>query len=54
MSKDVFRLHAERDVCKWSTDTHKDATPVMEVTSKLGMLVLQKPTPMATDEDGTE
>ena len=35
-SNDVFRLHAERDVCKGSTDTPKRATLVMDATLKLG------------------
>ena len=36
MDKDISRLHADRDVCKWSTDTHKVATFRTGKTPKLG------------------
>jgi len=35
-NKDVFRLHAQRDACKGSTDTPRGATPGMKATSETG------------------
>jgi len=37
----VFRLHADRDVCKGSTDTPRGATRRMIATLKLNKMVLQ-------------
>ncbi|MCL5990075.1 MAG: hypothetical protein M1166_07085 [Candidatus Thermoplasmatota archaeon] len=34
--EDASRLHADRDVCKWSTDTHRGATLRTGKTPKLG------------------
>ena len=36
MDKDTSRLHTDRDVCKWSTDTHRGATFRTGKTPKLG------------------
>ena len=36
MGKDISRLHTDRDVCKWSTDTHRGATFRTGKTPKLG------------------
>ena len=49
----VFRLYADRDVCKGSTDTHRNATPRMMETPELDKMVLQQPAPIARSEDGT-
>jgi hypothetical protein len=47
-------LHADRDVCKGSTDTPKDATPRAMETLKLDKMVLQQPAPIARSEDGKQ
>ena len=36
MGKDTSRLHADRDACKWSTDTHIGATFRTGKTPELG------------------
>ena len=35
MDRDTSRLHADGDVCKWSTDTHRGATFRTGKTPKL-------------------
>jgi hypothetical protein len=51
--KDIPRLHTDRDVCKGSTDTPKNATQGCSATLKLDK-GSSKPAPMATNEDGTQ
>ena len=34
--KTISHLHTDRDVCKWSTDTHRGATFRIGKTPKLG------------------
>ena len=47
---DISRLHTDRDVCKESTDTSKEATQGCSAT--LNPVMVPKPAPMATCEDG--
>ena len=49
-SNDISRLHTDRDVCKESTDTSKEATQGCSAT--LNPVMVPKPDPMATCEDG--
>ena len=45
-------MHADRDVCKGSTDTPRDATLRTTATLKLSKMVLQTPALIARSEDG--
>ena len=49
-SNDISRLHTDRDVCKESTDTSKEATQGCSAT--LNPVMVPKPATMATGEDG--
>ncbi len=49
-NKSISRLHTDRDVCKESTDTSREATQGCSAT--LNPVMVPKPAPMATDEDG--
>ncbi len=49
-NKRISRLHADRDACKESTDTSREATRGCSAT--LNPVMVPKLAPMATDEDG--
>ncbi len=49
-NKSISRLHTDRDVCKESTDTSKEATQGCSAT--LNPVMAPKSAPMATCEDG--
>ncbi len=46
----ISRLHVDRDACKGNTDIPKEATQGCSAT--LNPVMVPKPTPMATNEDG--